>query len=185
MTGVQTCALPIFSQPTECGTLYSKKELSDIAALCREYALAFYIDGARLAYALSSPKNDVTLSDLAAVSDAFYIGGTKCGRGGGFKISIEDKTEKVYNIPYGAIILVSIGDQLKPGDQITKGPLNPNDILKYQGVQGVYQYLLKEVQRVYKNQGVDINDKHIEVIVSRMLSKYRVADPGETYLISS
>ena len=104
-------------------------------------------------------------------------------RGGGFKISIEDKTEKVYNIPYGAIILVSIGDQLKPGDQITKGPLNPNDILKYQGVQGVYQYLLKEVQRVYKNQGVDINDKHIEVIVSRMLSKYRVVDPGETYLI--
>ncbi len=102
---------------------------------------------------------------------------------GGLLVSIEDKSEKVYNIPYGAIILVSVGDELKPGDQITKGPLNPNDILKYQGVEGVYQYLLKEVQRVYKNQGVDINDKHIEVIVSQMLSKYRVTDPGQTYLI--
>ncbi|MGI5092881.1 threonine aldolase family protein [Treponema socranskii] len=79
------------SQPTECGTLYSKKELSDIAALCREYALAFYIDGARLAYALSSPKNDVTLSDLAAVSDAFYIGGTKCGALFGEALVIPDK----------------------------------------------------------------------------------------------
>ena len=79
------------SQPTECGTLYSKKELSDIAALCREYALAFYIDRARLAYALSSPKNDVTLSDLAAVSDAFYIGGTKCGALFGEAIVIPDK----------------------------------------------------------------------------------------------
>ena len=79
------------SQPTECGTLYSKKELSDIAALCREYALAFYIDGARLAYALSSPKNNVTLSDLAAVSDAFYIGGTKCGALFGEALVIPDK----------------------------------------------------------------------------------------------
>ncbi|MGI5057283.1 threonine aldolase family protein [Treponema socranskii] len=79
------------SQPTECGTLYSKKELSDIAVLCREYALAFYIDGARLAYALSSPKNDVTLSDLAAVSDAFYIGGTKCGALFGEALVIPDK----------------------------------------------------------------------------------------------
>ena len=79
------------SQPTECGTLYSKKELSDITALCREYALAFYIDGARLAYALSSPKNDVTLSDLAAVSDAFYIGGTKCGALFGEALVIPDK----------------------------------------------------------------------------------------------
>ena len=67
------------SQPTECGTLYSKKELSKIAALCREYAFPLYVDGARLAYALASPENDVTLSDLAAASDAFYIGGTKCG----------------------------------------------------------------------------------------------------------
>ena len=79
------------SQPTECGTLYSKKELSKIAAVCREYALALYIDGTRLAYALSSPENDVTLSDLASLSDAFYIGGTKCGALFGEALVIPDK----------------------------------------------------------------------------------------------
>ena len=60
------------------------------------------------------------------------------------------------------------------GGQITRGPLDPQDILRLNGVEGVYQYLLKEVQRVYKQQGVDINDKHVEVIVSQMLSKYKI-----------
>lgn len=67
------------SQPTEYGTLYSKKELAAISALCREKRLPLYIDGARLAYALTCPENDVTLRDLAALCDIFYIGGTKCG----------------------------------------------------------------------------------------------------------
>lgn len=67
------------SQPTEYGTLYSKKELAAISALCREKRLPLYIDGARLAYALACPENDVTLRDLAALCDIFYIGGTKCG----------------------------------------------------------------------------------------------------------
>ena len=67
--------------------------------------------------------------------------------------------------------------------RITKGPLNPHDILRLNGVEGVYQYLLKEVQRVYKNQGVDINDKHVEVIVSQMLSKYKIEDAGDTDLL--
>ena len=67
------------SQPTEYGTLYSKKELAAISALCREKRLPLYIDGARLAYALACPENDVSLADLAALCDAFYIGGTKCG----------------------------------------------------------------------------------------------------------
>lgn len=67
------------SQPTEYGTLYSKKELAAISALCREKHLPLYIDGARLAYALACPENDVTLRDLAALCDIFYIGGTKCG----------------------------------------------------------------------------------------------------------
>lgn len=67
------------SQPTEYGTLYSKKELTAISALCREKRLPLYIDGARLAYALACPENDVTLRDLAALCDIFYIGGTKCG----------------------------------------------------------------------------------------------------------
>ncbi len=67
------------SQPTEFGSLYSLQELTDIRAVCSHYNMAMYIDGARLAYALASPENDVTLSDLAQLCDAFYIGGTKCG----------------------------------------------------------------------------------------------------------
>ncbi|MBE5900864.1 MAG: low specificity L-threonine aldolase [Lachnospiraceae bacterium] len=67
------------SQPTEYGTLYSKAELTAIKDVCKEYNLPLYIDGARLAYALACPENDVTLPDLAKLCDAFYIGGTKCG----------------------------------------------------------------------------------------------------------
>ncbi|MGI6535718.1 MAG: threonine aldolase family protein [Eggerthellaceae bacterium] len=67
------------SQPTEYGTLYSLKELEDIAAVCSVHGTKLYVDGARLAYALAAPENDVTLPDLARLCDAFYIGGTKCG----------------------------------------------------------------------------------------------------------
>lgn len=92
----------------------------------------------------------------------------------------EDRT---YVIPYGARLNVKEGDYVYAGGQITRGPLNPHDILRLNGVEGVYQYLLKEVQRVYKQQGVDINDKHIEVIVSQMLSKYKIEDSGDTDLL--
>ena len=92
----------------------------------------------------------------------------------------EDRT---YVIPYGARLNVKEGDKVFAGGQITRGPLNPHDILRLNGVEGVYQYLLKEVQRVYKQQGVDINDKHIEVIVSQMLSKYKIEDAGDTELL--
>jgi len=67
------------SQPTEYGTLYSRAELAEISGVCRENGLYLYVDGARLAYALAAPDNDVTLRDLAALTDVFYIGGTKCG----------------------------------------------------------------------------------------------------------
>ena len=67
------------SQPTEYGTLYSLEELTQLSALCRAYAIPLYLDGARLAYALACPENDVTLADLARLCDVFYIGGTKCG----------------------------------------------------------------------------------------------------------
>ncbi|MBQ2455394.1 MAG: DNA-directed RNA polymerase subunit beta', partial [Firmicutes bacterium] len=98
--------------------------------------------------------------------------------------SEEEGTEdRVYVVPYGARLKVSEGDFVHAGDGITQGPLNPHDILRLTGVQGVYQYLLKEVQRVYRLQGVDINDKHVEVIVSQMLSKYRVDDAGDTRLL--
>jgi DNA-directed RNA polymerase subunit beta' len=95
----------------------------------------------------------------------------------------EKEEDREYVIPYGARLNVKEGDQVFAGGQITRGPLNPHDILRLNDVEGVYQYLLKEVQRVYKQQGVDINDKHIEVIVSQMLSKYKIEDAGDTDLL--
>jgi len=99
------------------------------------------------------------------------------------EIRVRGEEERIYVVPYGARLNVKEGDYVRAGDQITKGPLNPHDILRLKGVEGVYQYLLKEVQRVYKQQGVDINDKHIEVIVSQMLSKYKIEDAGDTTLL--
>ncbi len=99
------------------------------------------------------------------------------------EIKVRGEEEKVYEIPYGARICVTEGEYITAGSNITSGPLDPKDILRLNGVDGVYQYLLKEVQRVYKNQGVDINDKHIEVIVGQMLSKMKVNDPGDTGLL--
>ena len=72
-------AMVYISQPTEYGTLYSLKELREISRVCRKWKLALYVDGARLAYGLSARENDVTLKDLASLTDVFYIGGTKCG----------------------------------------------------------------------------------------------------------
>jgi DNA-directed RNA polymerase subunit beta' len=95
----------------------------------------------------------------------------------------EEGGERNYVIPFGARISVEVGEEVHAGDQITKGPLDPHDIMRLKGVQGVYEYLLREVQRVYKNQGVDINDKHIEIIVSQMLSKYKVEKSGDTSLL--
>lgn len=94
-----------------------------------------------------------------------------------------EEGEMVYTVPYGARLNVSEGDYLNAGDGITKGPLNPHDMLRLKGTEGVYDYLLKEVQRVYKLQGVDINDKHVEVIISQMLSKFKIEDAGDTDLI--
>ena len=94
-----------------------------------------------------------------------------------------EEEDRTYVIPYGARLNVKEGDRVFAGGQITRGPLNPHDILRLNGVEGVYQYLLKEVQRVYKQQGVDINDKHIEVIVSQMLSKFKIEDAGDTDLL--
>ena len=99
------------------------------------------------------------------------------------EVLVRGDEDRIYVIPYGARLKVAEGDEVHAGDGITQGPLNPHDILRLTGVQGVYQYLLKEVQRVYRLQGVDINDKHVEVIVSQMLSKYRIEDAGDTRLL--
>ena len=98
-------------------------------------------------------------------------------------VRTEDGEDVVYAVPYGSRLAVKKGDQVSPGDNITVGPLNPHDILRLNGVSGVYKYLLKEVQRVYKSQGVDINDKHVEVIVGQMLNKLKIENPGDTDLL--
>ena len=87
---------------------------------------------------------------------------------------------KTYTIPFGSKLRVKDGDVIGAGDQITEGSVNPNEILAINGPDGVYNYLIQEVQKVYRNQGVDINDKHIEVIGRQMLKKIKVSDGGET-----
>ena len=89
---------------------------------------------------------------------------------------------KTYTIPFGSKLHVKDGDEIKAGEQITEGSVNPNEILVINGPDGVYNYLITEVQKVYRNQGVDINDKHIEVIGRQMLKKVKVYDPGDTDL---
>ena len=91
---------------------------------------------------------------------------------------------KTYLIPFGAKLRVKDGDKIEAGDQITEGSKNPAEVLAINGPDGVYQYLIQEVQKVYRNQGVDINDKHIEVIGRQMLKKVRVEDNGDTDMIS-
>ena len=87
---------------------------------------------------------------------------------------------KTYVISFGSKLRVKDGDEIEAGDPITEGSINPNDILAIKGPEGVYTYLISEVQKVYRNQGVDINDKHIEVIGRQMLKKIRVEDSGDT-----
>ena len=87
---------------------------------------------------------------------------------------------KAYLIPYGSRIKVLEGQVIEAGDELTEGSVNPHDILKIKGVRAVQDYMIQEVQRVYRLQGVDINDKHIEVIVRQMLKKIRIENSGDT-----
>ncbi|MDO4454325.1 MAG: DNA-directed RNA polymerase subunit beta' [Eubacteriales bacterium] len=90
---------------------------------------------------------------------------------------------KTYLIPYGSRIKIQDGTYLEAGDELTEGSVNPHDILKIKGVRAVQDYMIQEVQRVYRLQGVEINDKHIEVIVRQMLKKIRVENNGDTDLL--
>lgn len=95
----------------------------------------------------------------------------------------EDGDSRTYTIPYGSRLKVTDGDKIEAGDEITEGSINPHDILKIKGIGGVQSYLLQEVQRVYRLQGVDIADKHIEVIVRQMLRKIKIDESGDTDLL--
>jgi len=97
-------------------------------------------------------------------------------------ISYEEKEEREYVIPATTRIRIQTGDQIKAGQQLTDGSINPQDILRILGKEAVQQYLVEEVQKVYRSQGVNINDKHIEVIVHQMLTKVRIDSSGDTDL---
>ena len=92
----------------------------------------------------------------------------------------ETGDSKTYLIPYGSRIKVMDGQVLEAGDELTEGSVNPHDILKIKGVRAVQDYMIREVQRVYRLQGVEINDKHIEIIVRQMLKKIRIENNGDT-----
>ena len=111
------------------------------------------------------------------------------------KVSIRDEKKRkevtvtsnddsrTYLIPFGSKLKVREGDVLEAGDQITEGSKNPAEVLAISGPQGVFEYIIAEVQKVYRNQGVDINDKHVEVITRQMLRKVRVEEAGDTDLL--
>ncbi len=92
----------------------------------------------------------------------------------------ETGESKTYLIPYGSHIKIMDGAELEAGDALTEGSVNPHDILKIKGIRAVQDYILREVQRVYRLQGVEINDKHIEVIVRQMMKKVRIEEAGDT-----
>jgi len=92
----------------------------------------------------------------------------------------KDGAEQVATIPHGVRLRVSEGDRVEPGDQLTEGPVNPHDILRIKGLEAVQTYLVQEIQSVYRSQGVDINDKHIEIIVRQMLRRVKVEEAGDT-----
>jgi len=121
--------------------------------------------------------------DTAIVSEiegTIRFGDRKKGSREIFVVAHDQSDEKKYNVPLGRHILVQDSDEIPAGEKITDGPINPHDILKIKGTSAVQEYLVNEIQDVYRLQGVKINDKHIEVIVKQMLQKIRIVSPGDT-----
>ncbi len=100
-------------------------------------------------------------------------------------VRAEDVVEREYAIPHNAKLLVENGQEIRAGDSITDGPINPQEYLETRGREAVQRYLVKEVQKVYRSQGVTINDKHIEIIIRQMLRKVRIDQPGDTEQLPS
>ncbi len=111
------------------------------------------------------------------------VAGTVTLRDGGLVLAMKDVEERVYEVQHQARLRVENGQEVSAGDFLTEGSANPQDILRVSGREAVYRYLIGEVQKVYRSQGVTINDKHIEIIVRQMLRKVRVEEPGDTELL--
>ncbi|HSR17386.1 MAG TPA: hypothetical protein VLM39_04755, partial [Ignavibacteriaceae bacterium] len=124
-----------------------------------------------------SPQEPAIVSEIEG---KVRFGARKKGSREIFVIAPDESDEKKYNVPLGKHILVQEGDEIPAGEKITDGPINPHDILKIKGTSAVQEYLVNEIQDVYRLQGVKINDKHIEVIVRQMLQKVKIVSPGDT-----
>ncbi len=124
-----------------------------------------------------SPQETAIVSEIEGT---IKFGGRKKGSREIIVIAPDGSDEKHYNVPLGRHILVQEGDEIPVGEKITDGPINPHDILKIKGTSAVQEYLVNEIQDVYRLQGVKINDKHIEVIVKQMLQKIKIVFPGDT-----
>ncbi|MFH1003195.1 MAG: DNA-directed RNA polymerase subunit beta' [Chloroflexota bacterium] len=111
------------------------------------------------------------------------IGGTVSIEDGQLFITYDEEERREYATPLASFIRVQTGDEVKAGNQLTDGSVNPQDILRILGREAVQHYLVGEVQKVYRSQGVNINDKHIEVIARQMLTKVRIDSPGDTDLV--
>ncbi len=124
------------------------------------------------------PKRQAIITEIQGKVEIKEIKGMR-------KVTIfpESGEERIYQIPYGARIIVSDGQMVEAGDRLTEGSVNPHDILRVRGLKDTQRYLVYEVQKVYKSQGVEINDKHIEVMVRQMLHKVKVEEPGDTDLL--
>ena len=125
------------------------------------------------------------MAQLAEISGTVSLEETKKSAICAITITNEQQGEtRVYQTPYSAGILVENGEHVEQGQELTAGALNPHDVLRIRGVSACQNYLIQEVQKVYRQQGVDISDKHIEVIVRQMMRKVRVEDSGSTGLLS-
>ncbi len=127
-----------------------------------------------------SPHETAVVSEIEGV---VKFGARKRGSREIIVESFDGSIQEVYSVPIGKHTLVQEGDEIPAGEKITDGPINPHDILKIKGTNAVQEYLVNEIQEVYRLQGVKINDKHIEVIVRQMLKKVRVVSAGDTDFI--
>jgi DNA-directed RNA polymerase subunit beta' len=119
----------------------------------------------------------------AGQSIAARVAGQVTIKGKHVYVRYEEMEEREYNVPHGAYLLVKSGDKVKAGDRLTRGPVDPHDILRIVGKDAVQKYLIDEIQKVYRAQGVTIHDKHIAVITRRMLSNVRIISSGDTRLL--
>ena len=125
------------------------------------------------------------MAQLAEISGKVTVEDAKKG-GSLYNVTIvaDDGETVTYTLPHSAGVKVKSGDEVKKGDAISEGALYPQDVLRIRGIHAVYDYLIQEVQKPYRQQGVDINDKHIEVIARQMMRKVRVEDAGDSELLS-